>query len=79
MRPNKLNLDLTEWQTRIVLEALSELEGKWQHINQATQDDDEQADYANDLIELSMTKRYITKTAIETFRESTIKFDCTPV
>ncbi len=76
---NEVSICLTEWQARIVLEALGELEGKWQHINRTTQDEDEQADYANDLIELGMTKRHITKAAIQVFGESVTKFERTLV
>ncbi|MBV9679892.1 MAG: hypothetical protein JO185_26390 [Acidobacteriaceae bacterium] len=74
---NKLNICLTEWQTRIILEALNELEKKWQHINQTTQDEDEQADYANDLVELSMTKRHVTEAAVQVFSRSVTNFDRT--
>ena len=42
---NEVSICLTEWQARIVLEALGELEGKWQQINRTTQVEDEQADY----------------------------------
>lgn len=63
----KLNIDLTEWQTRIVIEALKELESKWLTINQSTTDENEQADYANDLVELGMTKDHIVQAAIKLF------------
>lgn len=75
----KLNICLTEWQSRIVLEALNELEKKWQHVNRTTQDEDEQADTANDLIELNITKRHITEAASQTFGTSVTNFDRTPV
>jgi hypothetical protein len=37
----KLNLCLNEWQAWLVLEAIHELEAKWQKVNQTTQDEDE--------------------------------------
>ena len=37
----KLNLCLNEWQARLVLEAILELEATWQKVNQTTQDEDE--------------------------------------
>ena len=39
----KLNLCLNEWQARLVLEAIHELEAKWQKVNQTTQDEDEKS------------------------------------
>ena len=67
---SKLNIYLTEWQARIVLQALDESNEKWRHANRTTQDEDEQADYANDLIELNTTKRHITEAAAQTFGAS---------
>jgi hypothetical protein len=57
----KLNLCLNEWQARLVLEAIHELEAKWEKFNQTTQNEDERADSANDLVGLGMTKRQLTE------------------
>lgn len=73
----KLSVCLTEWEARIVLEALNELEEKWRHINETTQDEDEQAETANDLVELNMTKKHIAETAIQLFGPSVASFSRT--
>lgn len=74
-----LNVCLTEWQARIVLEALNELEAKWRHINPTTQCEDERAEYGNDLVELNMTKELIAASAAQKFGASVSNFDRTPV
>ncbi len=56
---NKCNVKLTQWQTRILLEGLRELEKNWLQINRSTTDEDERAEYANDLIELNMTRKHL--------------------
>jgi hypothetical protein len=76
---NKLNLCLTEWQARIFLEAINELEAKGQRVNQTTENDDERAEYANDLVELGMTKRHIVENATQAFGEAVTDFDRTSV
>lgn len=70
-----LNVCLTHWQARIILEALKELEAKWGHINQTAQDEDQRAEYANDLIELEMVKDQLTNAAVKLFGPSVNKFD----
>ncbi len=70
----KLNLCLSEWQARFVLQALNELEARWQTINRTTQDETERAEFANDLVELGMTKRQIENEAVEVFGRSVNKF-----
>lgn len=74
----KLNVCLTEWQVRIVLEGLNELEAKWRHINRTSQCEDEKSEYGNDLVELNMAKELIAESAVQKFGTSVSNFDRTP-
>jgi hypothetical protein len=76
---NKLNLSLTEWQVQIVLEALQELEQKWRQVNETTADEDEQSEYANDLIQLNMTKEHILKAATKVLGPGIGNFSRQPI
>ena len=73
-----LKLDLTEWDTRLVIEALKELETKWETISRTSLDEDEQAEYGNDLMILTDSKEKITKAATLVFGKSIAAYDRTP-
>lgn len=49
-------LSLVESEAKLLLEAVAELERKWLAICDSSTDDDEIADYGNDLIELRLLK-----------------------
>ena len=70
-----MNIELTEWQARHILEGLQELEAKWHCINQTADDEDVQAEYGNDVIELGMTKDHVREAALKAFGPSVILFD----
>ncbi len=70
-----MNVSLTHWQARIILEALRELETKWRCANQCAPTEDQQAEYANDLIELAMVKDHLSEQAIKEFGPSVAEFD----
>jgi hypothetical protein len=74
-----LHLDLTHWQAHRILEALTELDAKWAHICQTSKNEDEVADYGNDLIELRMTLDEVRTKALEVFGPGVINFDRTPL
>lgn len=44
-KPTLLTVQLSQHDTRFILEALKMLEEKWQHVNLTTSDEDEQAEY----------------------------------
>lgn len=73
-----LNIDLTHWQAQRILEALTELDAKWDNICQTSDDPDEIADYGNDLIELRMTLEAFKAKAVEVFGLGVADFDRTP-
>lgn len=74
-----LNLELTHWQAHNILEALTELDAKWAHICQTSEDEDVVADYGNDLIELRMTLDEVKTKAVEVFGSGVTNFDRTPL
>ncbi len=56
-------LTLSRKATRYVLEALQMLENKWLEINHTSTDEDEQADYGNDALDLHGTRESIQSQA----------------
>lgn len=74
-----LNLELTRWQAQRILEALTELDQTWAHICQTSNDEDEVADYGNDLIELRMTLELVKTKAVDVFGPGVANFDRTPL
>jgi hypothetical protein len=70
-----MKLDLNNWETRLVLEALSTLDHKWTTIIEAAVakgDDDTAADYGNDSFQLGIVHERIKAAAVAEFG-STIK------
>jgi len=74
-----LTLDLTRWEAHCILEALTELDAKWATICQSSKDEDEVADYGNDLIELRLTLKRVKEQAIAAFGPGVANFDRTPL
>jgi hypothetical protein len=64
---DQLKLELDSYDTRFILEALKEMSDKWHHINQTTTDEDEQADYGNDVMFLDSRRERIERIAVEAF------------
>ncbi|GLQ76360.1 hypothetical protein [Vibrio penaeicida] len=69
-----LKLELDNADTRLVLEALLELENKWAKICNTSEDDDEVADYGNDLVELRLLMKPVVTQAVEIFGDSVVDF-----
>ncbi len=76
---NHLQIPLSEWDARFIIEALKELERKWEAIIDASADEDVQADYGNNLVFLSETKDRFTDAAKSLFGEKVARFDRTPL
>lgn len=76
---SKVTVELLEWEARLVLVAISELEEKWRTICNTTTDEDVQADYGNDLVELRMAKESIQEKAVAEFGDQILTFDRTPL
>ena len=79
MPVQQLQIHLNEWDARFIIEALKELEARWQHINETSLNEDEQAEYGNDLVALYETKERFLKAATDAFGKSVASFDRTPL
>ncbi|PKF81613.1 hypothetical protein CW749_02970 [Vibrio sp. vnigr-6D03] len=69
-----LKLELDNADTRFVLEALLELENKWAKMCNTSENDDEIADYGNDLVELRLLMKPLVTQAVEIFGDSVVDF-----
>jgi hypothetical protein len=76
---DQLKLELDSYDARFILEALQELSDKWHHINQTTTDEDEQADYGNDVMFLDSRRERIERLAVEAFGVQIKNFSREPV
>ncbi len=74
-----LKLELDSYDARFILEALKELSDKWRHINQTTSNEDEQADYGNDVMFLDSRRERIERLAVEAFGEQIKDFSREPI
>jgi hypothetical protein len=72
-----MKLDLDSADTKLVLEALQALDERWEHICQTSSDEDEVADYGNDLISLRLLSTAVRKAALEAFGKGVLNFDRT--
>jgi hypothetical protein len=70
-----MTIELTEWDSRNVLEGLCTLEQKWLEVIQNSADEDERADYGNDLALLRYTKDRIKEESVKAFGPSVTTFD----
>jgi hypothetical protein len=62
-----LILELDSYDARFILEALRDLSDKWHHVNQTTADEDQQAEYGNDVMFLDSRRERIERLAVEAF------------
>lgn len=70
----ELELQLTDWEAKYVLEALSKEMTRLKIINQTSEDEDEAADAGNDYIELSGFFDKVSSKAKSTFGEQILTF-----
>lgn len=69
-----MKLDLIESEAKIILEAMTELENKYNNICSISDDEDEIAQYGNDLIELRLLLNVIKEKATEAYGPSILNF-----
>lgn len=69
-----LELNLGDSDARFIIEGLRELEAKWAAICEKSDDEDEIADYGNDLIELRLLIKTMEEQAIKTFGSGVVNF-----
>ena len=77
--PNDLQISLNDWDARFIIEALKELETKYERINETSPDEDEQAEYGNDLVILGDTKDKFIAAASAVFGEQIAFRNRTPL
>jgi|GEM_PF-4173324 len=70
----KLELNLSESETKIVLEALLRRESEMVEVCRSSDDDDLVADTGNELIELRLLLKPIRERALETFGSNVTNF-----
>ncbi len=71
----ELRINLTDWETRAILESVSKEMERLKHINATSQDEDEAADAGNDLLELSCLWDRLCQEAISIFGEQIKNFN----
>jgi hypothetical protein len=76
---DQLKLELDSYDARFILEALQHLSDKWHDINQSTTDEDEQADYGNDVMFLDSRRERIERLAVEAFGPQIKNFSREPI
>ena len=76
---SSFQLNLAESELKIMLEALIELESKMANVCDNSNDEDEIADIANDLIEVRLLLNPIRDKAITKYGESIINFSREPL
>lgn len=60
-------LPLIASEAKLLLEAVAELEAKWLRICETSEDEDEVADYGNDLIELRLLRDKLKEAVVPVF------------
>ena len=73
-----LSIQLDRADCRFILEALELMKSQWSHINRTTADEDEQAEYGNDLLDLSFTHEKLAAAALDVFGPSVKNFSRAP-
>ena len=77
-KPALLTVQLSHQDARFILEALTKLEKEWQRINLITTDEDEQAEYGMDAIDLHATRTSLESQAIAAFGPTITNFSREP-
>jgi hypothetical protein len=72
-------LKLDSYDARFILEALQEMSAKWRHIYQTTTDEDEQAEYGNDVMFLDSRRERIERLAVAAFGPQIANFPREPI
>lgn len=75
----QIELPLVAGEAQLILEALAELDAKWANICDTSQDDDEIADYGNDLIALRLLIDKVKEAATPVFGIGITNFSRTPL
>lgn len=74
-----MTLELHHWQAKLLIEACQELERRWTGIVYTTKDENEQADYGNDLADLKIVQSELAKSATEAFGDHIMVLSREPI
>ena len=72
-------LELNSWEARFVLEALRTLDAKWNATIDATDDEDIQSEYGNDLAQLQIVHERFEAAACKEFGPGVREFSREPI
>lgn len=67
MNAKTMDFELNDWEARSLLEACRALQSQWLAAAHAAQNEDEQADYSNDLGELELVQQRLEQQACVAF------------
>ena len=73
-----VTITLNKREARFVLEGLQMLENKWLEVNRTSMDEDEQAEYGMDALDVHGTREAIEGEAVKAFGESVSDFSREP-
>lgn len=79
MNMRTFDFELNDWEARFLLEACRTLQAEWFKAAHATADEDEQADYSNDLGQLEIVERRLEQEACKAFGPQVKAFSRDPV
>ena len=74
-----INFELNSWEARFLLEACRALHEQWLTVSRTTTDEDEQADYSNDLGQLEIVQKRLEETACKAFGPGIKEFSRVPI
>ncbi|WP_444898365.1 hypothetical protein ACJJIW_18675 [Microbulbifer sp. JMSA004] len=75
----EMNSSLCDWETRIILEAITHEAERLKSICEKSEDEDEVADAGNDYLEVIGLKERLEKQAIEVFGQQITNFSREPL
>lgn len=74
----ELKTELTDWETRYILESLQREMERLKRINAESDDEDEAADAGNDFLEISGLFETFSAKAVDTFGKQILDFSNAP-
>jgi len=74
-----IEFELNDWEARFLLEACRTLHRQWLTAAHAATDEDEQADYSNDLGQLEIVQRRLEQAACKAFGAQVNEFSREPI
>jgi hypothetical protein len=79
MNMTTIDFEMNSWEARFLLEACRTLHGQWLTAAHAAADEDDQADYSNDLGQLEIVQRRLEQEACKAFGPQVKEFSREPI